>query len=154
MFWTSIAAKRERQFYFIQYFFSESQCLEVIKQERSESARIVIVRLHFLTCCEHTPRDSSVGIATRYGLDGPDIETRWRRDFPYPSAHSASCTMGPESSPGVKRLGPGADHPPPCSAEFAIVLELYLPFPSVPAQICHGVTFTLPIIDNIYYLYN
>ena len=30
-------------------------------------------------------RDSSVGIATRYGLDGPAIEFRWRRDFPHPS---------------------------------------------------------------------
>jgi len=26
-------------------------------------------------------RDSSVGIATRYGLDGPGIESRWGRDF-------------------------------------------------------------------------
>ena len=30
-------------------------------------------------------RDSSVGIATRYGLDGPGIESRWGRDFPHPS---------------------------------------------------------------------
>ena len=28
---------------------------------------------------------SSVGIATRYGLDGPGIESRWRREFPHPS---------------------------------------------------------------------
>jgi hypothetical protein len=27
-------------------------------------------------------------------------------------AHPASCTMGSESSPGVKRPGRGADHPP------------------------------------------
>ena len=27
-------------------------------------------------------RDSAVGIATRYGLDGPGIESRWGRDFP------------------------------------------------------------------------
>ena len=27
-------------------------------------------------------RDSSVGIATRYGLDGPGIEFRWGRGFP------------------------------------------------------------------------
>jgi hypothetical protein len=27
-------------------------------------------------------RDSSVGIATDYGLDGPEIEFRWGRDFP------------------------------------------------------------------------
>ena len=30
-------------------------------------------------------RDSSVGITTRYGLDGPGIESRWGRDFPHPS---------------------------------------------------------------------
>ena len=30
-------------------------------------------------------RDSSVGIATRYGLDGPGIESRCGRDFPHPS---------------------------------------------------------------------
>ena len=29
--------------------------------------------------------DSAVGIATRYGLDGPGIESRWGRDFPHPS---------------------------------------------------------------------
>jgi len=28
-------------------------------------------------------RDSSVGIATRYGLDGPGIESRWEGDFPH-----------------------------------------------------------------------
>ena len=30
-------------------------------------------------------RHSSVGIATPCGLDGPGIESRWRRDFPHPS---------------------------------------------------------------------
>jgi hypothetical protein len=41
-------------------------------------------------------RDSSVGTATVYGLDGPGIKSRWGRDFPHPSrpAHPASCTMG------------------------------------------------------------
>jgi len=29
-------------------------------------------------------RESSVGIATRYGLDGSGIEFRWGRDFPHP----------------------------------------------------------------------
>ena len=29
-------------------------------------------------------RDRSVGIATRCGLDGPGIESRWERDFPHP----------------------------------------------------------------------
>ena len=30
-------------------------------------------------------RDSSVGIVTRYGVDGPAIESRRERDFPHPS---------------------------------------------------------------------
>ena len=30
-------------------------------------------------------RDSAVGIATRYGLDGPGIESRWGRDFLHPA---------------------------------------------------------------------
>ena len=29
----------------------------------------------------HVGRDSSVGTATRYGLGGPGIESRWGRDF-------------------------------------------------------------------------
>jgi hypothetical protein len=67
-------------------------------------------------------RDSSVGIATRYGLDGPGIESRWgTRFFAHvqtgPEAHPASCSMGTGSFLGVKRPGRGADHPPPSSAE-------------------------------------
>jgi hypothetical protein len=34
-----------------------------------------------------------------------------------PEDHSASCTMGTGSSPGVMRSGRDADHPPPSSAE-------------------------------------
>ena len=30
-------------------------------------------------------RYSSVGLATRYGVDGPGIERRWGRDNPHPS---------------------------------------------------------------------
>jgi hypothetical protein len=49
-------------------------------------------------------RDSSVGIATRYRLDGLMIESRWGRDFPH---HSISA-LGPTQSP-VKRVpGPFA----------------------------------------------
>jgi hypothetical protein len=40
-------------------------------------------------------RDSSVGIATRYGLGGPAIESRCRRDFPRPSRP----TLGPTQTP-------------------------------------------------------
>ena len=40
-------------------------------------------------------RDSSVGIATRYWLDGPRIESRWGRDFPSPSRPA----LGPVQPP-------------------------------------------------------
>ena len=58
---------------------------------------------------------SSVGIVTGYGLDGSGIESRWEAwffrtypDQPWgpvqtgPGAHTASCTMGTGSFPGVK----------------------------------------------------
>ena len=41
-------------------------------------------------------RDSSVGIATRYGLDGPGIESRLGgRDFPHPSRPALGPTQPP-----------------------------------------------------------
>jgi hypothetical protein len=36
-------------------------------------------------------RDSTVGIATGYGLDGPGIESRWGRDF----SHMSRPALGP-----------------------------------------------------------
>jgi len=39
--------------------------------------------------------DNSVGIATRYGLDGTGIESHWGRDFPHPSR----LALGPTQSP-------------------------------------------------------
>jgi hypothetical protein len=40
-------------------------------------------------------RDSSVGIATGYGLDGPGIESWWRRGFPHPSKRTLLPTHPP-----------------------------------------------------------
>jgi hypothetical protein len=42
-------------------------------------------------------RDSVVGTATRYGLDGPGIETRWGggRDFPHPSRPALGANQPP-----------------------------------------------------------
>ena len=37
--------------------------------------------------------DSSVGITTRYGLDGPGIECRWGRDFTHPSRPALGLTQ-------------------------------------------------------------
>jgi hypothetical protein len=61
--------------------------------------------------------ESSVGIATRYRLDGPGIKTPRRQDFSAPvqtspGAHPASSTMGTESFLRIKRLGHGLENPP------------------------------------------
>jgi hypothetical protein len=40
-------------------------------------------------------RDSSVGIVTRYRLDGPGIESRWGRGFPRPSRPALGPTLPP-----------------------------------------------------------
>jgi hypothetical protein len=70
----------------------------------------------------YSVRDTSVGKATRYGMDGQGIESRWGGRFSAPvqtgaGAHPASYTTGTGSFPGVKRPGRGADHPPQFSAE-------------------------------------
>ena len=47
------------------------------------------------TLSHHMGHDSSVGIASRYGLDGPRIESRLGRDFPHPSRPVLGPTQPP-----------------------------------------------------------
>jgi hypothetical protein len=78
-----------------------------------------------------------VSIATRYGLEGTGIESRWERfSAPVqtgPGAHHASYTMGTGSFPRVKRPGHGVDHPSPSSVEVEGKVELYIFAPSGPS---------------------
>jgi len=93
----------------------------------------------------------SVGIG--YWLDGPEIESRWERDFPPvqtgPGSHPASSTIVTGSFLGVKsgrsvKLTP---HPFQCRGQERVELYLYSPYgpyglyrASVPVQGC-----TLPL---------
>ena len=56
-------------------------------------------------------RDSVVGVATRYGLDGPGIESWWGRYFPHLSRPVQGLTQPPvqwvlDLFPGGKAAGP------------------------------------------------
>jgi hypothetical protein len=76
-------------------------------------------------------RDSSVGIATHYGLDGSGVVCRWGRDFPHPSRPA----LGPTQPflrwvlglfPGRSGRGVAVIMHSPSSAEVKERIELYL----------------------------
>jgi len=95
-------------------------------------------------------RDSSVGTATRYGLDGPGIETRWGRDFLHPSRPALRPTLPPiQWVPGLSRgqsgRGVALITHSPSSAEVEGRVELYLYPPSGPSWPVLGWTLPLPL---------
>jgi hypothetical protein len=81
-------------------------------------------------------RESSVGIATRYGLDVPGIESRWGEIFrtrpEWRWGVSSLLYNGYRVFQGVKRPGRGVDHPPLYSAEVKERVELYFYSPYGP----------------------
>ena len=79
-------------------------------------------------------RDSLVGIASRYGMGGPGIESRERRGGQIFRSRPHR-TWGPSSPlcngyrfyfPGVMRPGRGVNHSPPSTAEIKERIELCL----------------------------
>jgi hypothetical protein len=82
-------------------------------------------------------RDSVVGTATRCGLDGPGIESRWGEIFrtrtDRPCDPPSLLQHGYRVIPGVKRPGRGVDHPPSSSARVKERVDLYLYSPSGPS---------------------
>ena len=90
--------------------------------------------------------DSSVDIATGYGLDGPEIESRRGRDFPHlsrPALGSLSLLHnGYRIFPGGKeRSGCDTDPSPPSSAVVMKVYS-YTSTPTMGRTVCTGVNFT------------
>jgi hypothetical protein len=56
---------------------------------------ILYITLFVLFIPNSVARDSSNGIAFRYGLDGPEIESRWGRGFSQPSRPALGPTQPP-----------------------------------------------------------
>jgi hypothetical protein len=95
----------------------------------------------------HSVPFTSDGIATRYGLNGPGIESRWGARF------SAPVHTGPGAHNGyrlyfqvVKRPGRDIGHPLPFGAEVKESVELYLYPPSGPSLTCCSVYFTYTLL--------
>jgi hypothetical protein len=93
-------------------------------------------------------RDSSVGIATSYGLDGPGIESQWGRDFSHTSRPALRPTQPPvQWVPGLSRGYGGrgvvvTTHPLPAPKSRK---SRAIPLPiSGPSGLLRG-TFTLPL---------
>ena len=103
-------------------------------------------------------RDSVVGIATRYGLDGSGIESRWGWDFPRLARLAPGPTHHPINGccaffPRVKWLECGVDYPPLPNAEIKERVELYPYNIFGPFVACSGVkvtfTFTFYSQENV-----
>ena len=92
-------------------------------------------------------RDSVVGTATRYGLDGQGIESRWGRGFPFLSRSVLEPTQPPVHWYRASFLGGKAAWawrwpPTPSSAEVKERVALYL----WDIVACYRVNFTLPFL--------
>jgi hypothetical protein len=94
---------------------------------------------------------SVVGIASGYELDGPEIESRWGRDFPYLSTPALGPTQPPvlyngyQVFPGGKKQTRRKADPLPTSSTVGKKGSYSLYRASVPVQGC-----SLPLPYNTY----
>jgi len=101
-------------------------------------------------------RDSSVVIATAFGLDGPRIDSWSGRDFPHlsipaPGAHPASYTVRTGSFPGGKAAGTWRSPPTPSSVEVKERVEVYLYSTFWAFVACYRMNFTFTLkFSNIW----
>jgi hypothetical protein len=90
-------------------------------------------------------RDNAVGIATRYGLEGPGIESRWGEIFRTYSdrlrGQPSLLYNGYRVFPGVKAAGRDTDHTPPSSAEVKKELSYTSTHPMSPPDPVTGSPF-------------
>jgi hypothetical protein len=108
-------------------FILQKKSVRIIVDTKPKNLfRVLFRRVEILPCqCEYlSGLGSVVGIVTGYRLDGPGIESRWRRDFP----HLSRPDWGPPNLlyngyrvfPGGKER-PGRDADP--SSPSAVVMK-------------------------------
>jgi hypothetical protein len=90
-----------------------------------------ILQILFYKLFWRADRDSSVGIATRYGMDGTGIESRWEGEIFHirpapPSGPPSLLYNGYRAFTGGKAAGAWRWPPIPSSAEVKERVELYL----------------------------
>jgi hypothetical protein len=114
---------------------------------QSEPQQIKVKYFSSVPTWAYVGRNSSVGIATRYGIDVQGIEYRWGARFstPVQTDPGASYAMGIGSFPGVERPGHGVDYrPTPSSAEVKERVESYLYSPLGLRELFQDKIYRLP----------
>jgi hypothetical protein len=146
-------------------FFFRNLVTRLVTRRQNQGTSIFIDFMKFTTATAMIMgRDSSVGIKTRYGLDGPGIESRWGTRFFHsrpdrPWGPPSLLYNGYRGVPGVTLPGSGFDHPPQSSAEVNERVELYLYSPSGSSWPVLGwtlltctVMITAQTVDNTIFL--
>ena len=115
-------------------FFPGVQLLGLLKQETMSWIvyRIYVYYVWYYVVVVyilHMRRDRVVGTATRHRLDGPEIESRWTRDFPTLGPTQPPILWVPGVIPEGNTAGCGGDHPPPRGAEVKekVIVHVYSP---------------------------
>ena len=94
-----------------------------------QSNNVLGYKFSYLWTQQLVGRDSSIGIATRYELNRPEIESRWELLFPHPSAPSVGSSLL-YNRYRVFHVGKAAGvwrwPPTPSSAEVKERVELYI----------------------------
>jgi hypothetical protein len=111
--------------------------------------QLPLLLLLLLVCFVFRGRGSSVGIAIRYGLDGPGIESRLGQDFPHPSRPALGYNQPPiqwvPGLPGGKAARDCDDHSTQSSTKAEGRVQLYICSISGPSWSVIGRTLSLPL---------